>query len=58
VSGIAGSGNFKLKSYLHLYFNSKYAEGYEAVLGESDSDNTFHSGMKHGMARFLALTGY
>lgn len=30
-----GSGNFQLKSYLHLYFNSKYArEGYKAKIDD------------------------
>lgn len=33
-----GSGNFALKSYLYLYFNSKYArEGYEAKLDDADA---------------------
>ncbi len=33
-----GSGNFKLKSYLHLYFNSKYArEEYKAKLEDPDA---------------------
>lgn len=33
-----GSGNFELKSYLHLYFNSKYArERYKAKLDDPDA---------------------
>jgi ATP-dependent DNA helicase RecQ len=33
-----GSGNFKLKSYLHLYFNSKYArEAYKAKLEDPNT---------------------